>query len=174
MMGAGKSSVGRLLQKRTGFNRFDTDELVRMKLGLTIPEIFARHGEEQFRAAERLVLLDLVQLKVDNAIFVTGGGVVLRDDNIASLKQLGTVIWLDANEETLFQRASLRPNRPLLKSNEPRATFSGILRERASLYAKAADFRIDTTSLTHGEVGDVILHRLEHRIRNRTSEPSSP
>src|ERR1700724_3565458 len=99
MMGAGKSSVGRCLQRRTGLARFDTDELVAAKFGLSIPEIFASHGEQSFRGAETKVLRDLPN--ESTAIIVTGGGIVLRNENVDLLRKLGTVVWLEAKEETL-------------------------------------------------------------------------
>ena len=72
-------------------------------------------------------------------------------------------LWLDAEEETLFRRATRRSERPLLKAENPRATFSKILHERAPLYAQAADVRIDTTEATHDEVADLILQEIETR-----------
>lgn len=160
MMGAGKSSVGRLLQRRTGLTCFDTDELVAAEFGLSIPEIFAKHGEERFRDAETEVLrkLSLPQ----PIIIVTGGGIVRRSENVDLLKQLGTVVALTANEETLFERASRRGERPLLQTENPRAKFSELLRTRAPLYTTAADFEIDTSSRTHDDIADEILDKIDN------------
>jgi len=159
MMGAGKSSIGRLLQRRTGLTCFDTDELVAAEFGLSIPEIFARHGEERFRGGETEVLRKL--FLPQPIIVVTGGGIVLRQENVDLLKRLGSVIWLSASESILFERASRRGERPLLKTADPSKTFSELLRDRAPLYAIAADFEIDTSSLTHDEIADEILSKLE-------------
>jgi shikimate kinase len=161
MMGAGKSSVGRCLQRRTGLARFDTDELVATKFALSIPEIFAKHGEENFRDAETKALRDLP--KEIFSIIVTGGGIVLRTENVDLLKQMGTVVWLEAKEETLFERASRRGNRPLLQTENPRASLGEMLQKRTPLYEKAADLRIETTKLTHDEVADIILGEVEKR-----------
>jgi shikimate kinase len=161
MMGAGKSSVGRCLQRRTGLPLFDIDELIASKAGMTIAEIFARDGEDGFRQIESEVLREFVPGR--SAIIVTGGGVILRDENVVLLKRLGTVIWLEAQEETLFARATRRGGRPLLQREDPRFRFSQLLRERAPLYAKAADVRIDTTEATHDEVADLILQEIETR-----------
>ena len=160
-MGAGKSSVGRCLQRRTGLARFDTDELVAAKFGLSIPEIFAKHGEENFRKAETEALRDLPNETA--GILVTGGGIVLRNENVDLLKHLGTVVWLEAMEETLFDRASRRGNRPLLQTDNPRASFAEMLEKRTPLYEKAADLRIETTKLTHDEVAGKILAEVEKR-----------
>ena len=92
---------------------------------------------------------------------MTGGGIVLRAENVDLLKQLGTVIWVTAEEATLFERAARRNDRPLLQKENPRAVFSKLFRERESLYAAAADLRVDTSTLTHDEVAETILNRLE-------------
>ena len=161
MMGAGKSSVGRCLQRRTGLDRFDTDELVAAKFALSIPEIFARHGEENFRDAETKALRELPN---ENAmIIVTGGGIILRNENVDLLKRLGMVVWLEAKEETLFERASRRGNRPLLQTENPRTSLAEMLQKRTPLYEKAADVRVETTKLTHDEVADIILAEVEKR-----------
>ena len=159
MMGAGKSSVGRCLQQRTGLARLDIDEMVAAQFGIPIAQIFEEHGEERFRIAETELLRKLAPERP--AIVVTGGGIVLRAENIALLKQLGTVVWVTAEEATLFERASRRNDRPLLQKENPRAVFSKLFRERESLYAAAADLRVDTSTLTHDEVVEIILNRLE-------------
>jgi shikimate kinase len=159
MMGAGKSSVGRCLQQRTGLARLDIDEMVAAQFGIPIAKIFEKHGEERFRIAETDVLRKLALERP--AIVVTGGGIVLRAENVDLLKQLGTVVWVTAEEATLFERASRRNDRPLLQKENPRAVFSKLFRERESLYAAAADLRVNTSALTHDEVAETILNRLE-------------
>jgi shikimate kinase len=161
MMGAGKSSVGRLLQRRTGLARFDTDEMVAAKFGSPVAEIFATQGETMFRDAESEALRSLAE--EDSAIVVTGGGIVLRAENVDLVKKMGTVVWLEAKEETLFERASRRGTRPLLQTENPRMAFSAMLKARQPLYQSAADLRIDTTKLTHDEVADMILAEAEKR-----------
>lgn len=161
-MGAGKSSVGRLLEKRTGLSRFDTDEMVAARLGLSIPEIFSQHGEERFREMEAGALRELPRAK--SAIIVTGGGIVLRDESFNLMRQFGRIFWLDANEETLFKRASRKGNRPLLQTENPRAAFAELLRTRTPLYAKIADVRIDTSSISNNEVSEMIFNKIDNLI----------
>src|SRR3954463_5747786 len=90
-MGRRKSSVGRELAVRTGLPRYDTDEMVAARYGLRIAEIFARHGEEAFRAAETDALSQLPHAKM---ILVTGGGIVLREENVRVLRQFGLLVNL--------------------------------------------------------------------------------
>jgi shikimate kinase len=159
MMGAGKSSVGRSLQRRTGLARLDTDEMLATQFGIPIAEIFANVGEQKFRDAETETLRSLAPDRP--TIIVTGGGIVLRAENVDLLKKVGTIVWLTADEAILFERASRRNDRPLLQKENPRAVFSELFRQRDPLYAAAADLRIDTSAKNHDEVADAILAKLE-------------
>jgi shikimate kinase len=170
MMGAGKSTVGDCLQRRTGFARFDIDEMVRSKFGIPISEVFSKHGENKFREAETEALQALATS--EPVIIVTGGGIVLREENLGLLKRLGEVVWLEADEKTLFKRASRAGNRPLLQCKNPRKAFTKMLRARLPLYAKVADLRVDTSVLTNEEVVVAILSKFERYCRKST--PRSP
>ena len=158
MMGAGKSSVGRCLERRTGLTLLDTDEIVSSKFGMSIPEIFAKHGETKFREAEAKAVRAMAIPK--KTIIVTGGGIVLQQENVELLRRMGVIVWLDGNEDTLFARASRRRNRPLLQTKNPRRTFSQIFDARRSLYADIADVRVDTSVLTDEEISVAILSKL--------------
>ena len=154
-MGAGKSAVGRELSRRTGWPRHDTDEMIRAQFGISIPDIFARHGEPAFRDAET-TLLKTLQRGLTGVV-VTGGGIILREENVRLLRGMGRIIWLDADEEILWQRASRYSTRPLLQTPDPRAQFAELLRERLPFYQTAADYRINTSSSTIAEVTDEII-----------------
>jgi shikimate kinase len=157
-MGTGKSSTGRALGRKTGLPRFDTDEMVSTRFALPVSEIFARFGEEKFREAETETLRQLANKRP--AIIVTGGGIVLRPENVKLLRELGTLVCLEADEETLFRRISRRATRPLLQTENPRATMAELWRIRKPLYRDAADVRLDTSRLTHDEVADAILKKI--------------
>jgi shikimate kinase len=163
MMGAGKSSVGVCLGRRTRLKLFDTDEIVTSKFGMPISEIFSKHGENKFREAETEALQALATSKP--VVIVTGGGIVLREENRDLLKQFGVVAWLEANEKTLFERASRAGKRPLLQCKNPKKTFTKMLRARLLLYAKIADIRVDTSVLTDEEVAVAILSKLKRYYR---------
>jgi shikimate kinase len=168
MMGAGKSSVGRCLHRRTGFALHDTDEIVAAKLGMSISEIFARHGETKFREAETAALRGM--RTEERKIIITGGGIVLHKENVGILKSHAVIIWLDGDEGTLCARAFRHQNRPLLRTKNPRSAFSQILSARRPLYANLADMRVDTSVLTDEEVAVAILAKLEKMNPN----PESP
>ena len=168
MMGAGKSSVGRCLHRRTALALHDTDQIVAANFGMSIPEIFAEHGEKKFREAETEALRRV--RTEEQTIIITGGGIVLRNENVEILKRLGVIVWLDGDEETLFARAYRKKNRPLLQTKNPRKSFSEILGARRSLYANIADIRVDTSILTDEEVALAIPAKL----RRMNPKPESP
>ena len=159
MMGAGKSSVGRSLQRQSGLARLDTDEMLAAEFEMSIAKIFEKHGEKKFRDAETEVLRKLAPDRP--VIIVTGGGIVTRGQNVDLLKGIGTIVWLAADEAILFERAARRDHRPLLQKEDPRAIFSKLFREREPLYAAAADIRVDTSRINHDEVAETILNKME-------------
>jgi shikimate kinase len=168
MMGAGKSSVGRCLHRRTGLALHDTDKLVALKFRMSIPEIFVEHGETKFREAETEALRRI--RTEEGTIIITGGGIVLRKENVEILRSQGVIVWLDADEETLFSRAFRKQNRPLLQTKNPKKAFSQIFDARRPIYAKMADIRVDTSVLTDEEVAVAILAKLR-RMNPRLGSP---
>ena len=167
MMGAGKSSVGWCLHRRTGLALHDTDEIVAANFGMSIPEIFAEQGEKKFRKAETEALRRIGT--EEQTIIITGGGIVLRKENVEILRSQAVIVWLDGDEETLFSRAFRKQDRPLLQSKNPRTAFSQILRVRRPLYANIADIRVDTSVLTDEEVAVAI----QAKLRRLNPKPES-
>jgi shikimate kinase len=160
MMGTGKSVVGRALEEKTGLPRFDTDEIISSKLKMPIKEIFSTHGEVHFRDLETETLRSMSP--EEPAIIVTGGGVVLRAENIDLLRQLGTVVWLDADETTLRMRIRRLSDRPLLRTANPVASLSELLAAREPLYRKAADLRVDISEKNPQEIAGLILENIKN------------
>ena len=141
-----------------GLALLDIDEVVDSNFGMSIPEIFAEHGEKKFRDAETEALRHM--RTEGRTIIITGGGIVLRKENVEILRSQAVIVWLDGDEETLFARASRKRNRPLLHTKNPRKTFSQISGARRPLYANIADIRVDTSVLTDEEVAVAILAKL--------------
>ncbi len=154
-MGSGKSSIARELANLTGRRSVDTDYLVSKGQGLPIPVIFARHGESYFRERESEALRSLQASR--RLIIATGGGIVLREENVPLLRGLGCVVWLRANEEVLYERVQRNAKRPLLQTANPRATLAEFLLKRDPQYAACADVTIDTTPHSHAEVAEIVL-----------------
>ena len=155
-MGSGKSSVGRELARQTGMLFEDTDLLIRSRVGQSIPEIFAAHGEAFFRAQEHAALREL-QTRQRLFVLATGGGIVLDQANRVILRSLGVVVCLTAEEETIWTRVARNRNRPLLQTPNPRQSLHTLLTTRTPLYKEVADFIVDSTRLSHGEVVRQIL-----------------
>jgi shikimate kinase len=159
-MGTGKSLVGKVLEEKTGFRRSDTDEIISSKLKMPIEEIFSTHGEEYFRDLETETLRSLSG--EEPAVVVTGGGIVLRGENVDLLKQMGTVVWLDADEATLRARIHRLSDRPLLRTANPGATLSELLAAREPLYRKVGDLRVDISQKNPEEIADLILKNIRN------------
>jgi shikimate kinase len=159
-MGTGKSVVGKVLEQKTGFRRFDTDEIMSSKLEMPIEEIFSTHGEEHFRDLETETVRSLSG--EEPAIVVTGGGIVLRGENVDLLKQMGTVVWLDADEATLRARVHRLSDRPLLRTANAGATLSELLAAREPLYRKAGDLRVDISQKSPEEIAELILKNIRN------------
>ncbi len=135
MMGAGKSAVGRRLAARLGVPFVDSDAEIEAAAGMTIPEIFAAHGEAFFRDREAAVIARL--LEGAPAVIATGGGAWLDPRTRARIAERGVAVWLDAPLEVLWSRVSRKRTRPLLHTPDPRGTLERLLAERRPVYALA-------------------------------------
>ena len=159
MMAAGKSSVGRGLAERLGRPFVDLDAAIELRTGTTVAEVFARHGEFDFRACEAQVLRDLPRQYPDGVV-ATGGGTPLHFEGMTFLRQTGTVIYLEAGEATLLRRLGpTRASRPLLNSPDWRSRVRALLAERAPVYERAhGKYHIDGADLP--EVIEGLAERL--------------
>jgi len=157
-MGVGKSEVGRLLARRLNMNFLDTDELIEKTEGRKISEIFAKEGEGHFRDLETEVLKTLEDY--DNFALSTGGGLVLREENVELLKEIGPLILLTAREEIILGRVKHTEDRPLLQGDQPKK-IKEILSERNPIYNKVADFVVDTSDITPEQAVEEILKWLK-------------
>lgn len=161
MMGAGKTAVGRALAARLDVPFLDSDHEIEAAANMTIPEIFARDGEPFFRQKERQVIARL--LEEERGVLSTGGGAFLAEENRNVITAKGVSVWLQADLEVLWNRVRHRDTRPLLRTADPRATLSGLFRDRVPLYAKA-----DLTVVSDGQAAietmvDRVLEALQAR-----------
>jgi shikimate kinase len=154
-MGTGKSSVGREIAHRCTLRFVDTDSLIRKRFSKSVAEIFALIGEAAFRDEEHRCLSELQGAQ--QLVLATGGGIVLQRRNHPLLRQLGPIIWLTATEEVIWERVSRNRSRPLLYSDDPRATIRNLIKQRYPLYDLLADITVETTGLTHHQVADYII-----------------
>ena len=140
--GAGKSTLGRQLARRLNKHFVDADTELENRLGVSIPTIFEIEGEAGFRDREEVTLADLTQL-VD-VVLSTGGGAVLRPANRVRLKENGTVVYLHADPNVLWERVRHSRNRPLLQTGDPRVRLTTLYGERDALYREVADHIIES------------------------------
>ena len=140
--GAGKSTLGRQLARRLNKHFVDADTELENRLGVSIPTIFEIEGEAGFRDREEVTLAELTQL-VD-VVLSTGGGAVLRPANRALLKENGTVVYLHADPNVLWERVRHSRNRPLLQTGDPRIRLATLYGERDALYREVADHVIES------------------------------
>ncbi|MGB5597775.1 shikimate kinase [Thiothrix lacustris] len=142
LMGAGKSTIGRQLARRLNLTFYDSDKVVEERTGVSIPTIFAVEGEAGFREREEQVIAELTALP--NTLIATGGGSVLRESNREHIKAGGTVIYLRASAEQLFQRIRHDKTRPLMQTANPMQTLRDLLKAREPLYMEVADLIMPT------------------------------
>ncbi|HLB34203.1 MAG: hypothetical protein A3F67_10070 [Verrucomicrobia bacterium RIFCSPHIGHO2_12_FULL_41_10] len=153
-MGSGKSSIGKRLAKELKYDYLDSDELVTQKSNMSVTEIFETQGENAFRELESEALENL--LGKEKVVLATGGGAILRSKNQETLRSLGTIVWLHASTDVLFERARRNPYRPLLEVEHPRHTFNQLLASRLPFYEAASDCQVDTTHLFyHQTIGAI-------------------
>jgi len=136
-MGAGKSTLGRQLARRLAKRFIDADHELERRLGVTIPTIFEIEGETGFRDREEAVIRELTQMT--DIVLATGGGAILRAASRAHLKENGTVIYLFAEPQTLWDRVCHSRHRPMLQAPDPRARLFALFAERDPLYREVAD-----------------------------------
>ncbi len=142
MMGAGKTTVGKLLAQHLEKTFVDSDEEIQQRTGVTIPHIFDIEGEAGFRQREVNVIQDL--MKLNNIVLATGGGVVLNEHNRDALISNGLVVYLKSTVHDLWQRTRYDRNRPLLQGINPRSKLKELYEQRDPLYAQVADLVIPT------------------------------
>ncbi len=157
-MGAGKSSVGRKLAERLGIGIVDTDDLIERSTGMRIFEIFAKHGEPHFRELEKKAVAEAS--KLENRVILTGGGVVLKEENMKNLRRNGIIIYLHAKPGVIYSRIKHETHRPLLQVENPMKKIKELLEYRAPYYANN-DFMVDTSELTVEQVVEEILKKLK-------------
>lgn len=158
MMGAGKTTVGRRLAARLGLGFTDSDAEIETAAGMSIPDIFASHGEDEFRAGEARVIARL--LREHRGVIATGGGAFINPETRAAIQSLAISIWIKADFEVLFARVSKRPTRPLLQTPDPRGTLKALIEKRYPIYA-LADITISSRDVPHDVVVSDILAALQ-------------
>ena len=162
-MGAGKSTVGRILSKKLGFRLVDLDTEIEDNQNSPVTEIFQTKGEQYFRDVETRILKNISGRS--NQVVSTGGGIVIRDENWDIMRNNGVTIYLKATIETLFNRVRHKTTRPLLNVKNPFQKAKVIFSDREKLYEKS-DIVIDREGLEPEQVAEVIITDVSDRFKN--------
>lgn len=157
-MGAGKTTIGRLLAKQLGMAFYDTDHEIERKTGVKIPLIFELEGEAGFRKRETAILEELTQL--ENIVLATGGGAVLLPENRTLLKNNGKVVYLRANVHDLWLRTRYDKTRPLLQGGNIKQKLEKLYIQRDPIYTALADCIVDTGAQSAYDITNDIEHLL--------------
>lgn len=158
LMGAGKTSVGRLLAKRLDLEFIDADDEIEQAAQCSIEQIFESHGEAEFRDGERRVIARL--LTGPTHVLATGGGAFMRKETRDAIRGRGISVWLRADLDLLLRRVSRRKNRPLLRNENPRQTLEKLIEERYPVYAEA-DIVVDSGDRPPATIVDTVIESIE-------------
>ena len=154
LMGSGKTSVGKILAKKVGRNFFDTDQEIIKNEKLDISQIFNKYGEDYFRELEHAILKRIISN--EGSIVSTGGGIVLKKENIDIMKDNGIIIFLNIDVETQIARIKNKKNRPLLKNSNLEDDLKNMKNDRDKVYESISNLKIDVSGVTKYKVIDDI------------------
>ncbi len=149
-MGCGKSTMARIISEKTGADLVEMDETIEAEAGMSINEIFEKHGEQYFRDLESQLVERI--MKKGGAVVSCGGGAILRQENVLNMKKNGRVVYFAASPETIFERVRFSTNRPLLNGNMNVEYIAQLMGRRLPLYESAADVTICVDGKTKQQV----------------------
>lgn len=161
MMGAGKSTIGRRLAARLHLPFVDADQEIEAAAGMSIPDIFAAHGEPYFRDGEARVIARL--LDSGPSILATGGGAFMREETRERIARRGISLWLRADADVVLRRVKRRADRPLLQTADPAATIERLIAERTPVYQQA-DIEILSRDVPHEKIVDECAEALQVKL----------
>ncbi len=156
-MGAGKTTIGKILSRKLNYDFVDLDLHIEKEQGISISEMFEKHGEKYFRDVETESLRKISEKS--NQIISTGGGIVIKDENWDIMRNSGVSVYLKASIETLFNRVKHKSTRPLLNVENPFEKAKELFSSRESLYEKS-DIILDREGLEPGDVAMAIVREI--------------
>ncbi|KQQ55280.1 MULTISPECIES: shikimate kinase [Rhizobium/Agrobacterium group] len=166
LMGAGKSAIGRLVAQQLKIPFVDTDVEIERVSRMTISELFTAYGEDEFRALEMRVIKRL--LRAGPKVVSTGGGAFVNEATRRQIKRSGVSIWLKADLDVLWERVNKRDHRPLLKTENPKATLLGLMERRYPIYGEA-DITIESRDVRK----EIIVNEVLQAIAGAEQKASS-
>ena len=164
-MGAGKSTISDYLKNALAMDVVEMDQCIVERQGMSISDIFETYGEEYFRELETNLLIEMQSRS--NVVVSCGGGVPLRERNVAEMKKNGRVVLLTAKPETILERVRDNHDRPLLENNKNVSFIADLLEKRRAKYEAAADIVIQTDGKSELEICEELIHRLRETDANK-------
>ena len=164
-MGAGKSTISDYLKNALAMDVVEMDQCIVERQGMSISDIFETYGEEYFRNMETNLLIEMQEKK--NVIISCGGGVAMRERNVAEMKKNGRVVLLTAKPETILERVKDNHDRPLLENNKTVPFIADLMEKRRAKYEAAADIVIQTDGKSELEICEELIHRLREAEANK-------
>mgnify|MGYP005851651477 CR=1 FL=1 len=168
-MGAGKSTIGRMLAKELGYRFVDSDRIIEQRCGADIPWIFDVEGEDGFRQRETAMLRELAD--ETKTVLATGGGAVMREENHASLKRNAVVIYLKTSIEQQVERTRKDRNRPLLQNDDPEAVLRRLFALRDPIYSTLADIVMFTDRKSPRLVVRQLVNKMNPKPSKKARKP---
>jgi len=159
LMGAGKTTIAKVLARRLAYHFVDSDHEIESRTGVRLPTIFEIEGEEGFRRREAQVIADLA--RTHGCVVATGGGAVLRPDNRENLRASGLVVYLNVPLQTLCERTRHDKNRPLLQVSDPLRKLTELYEQRDPLYRSIADLVVSGGRISAQAVLQLLLKKME-------------
>lgn len=171
-MGAGKTTLGKLVAADLGYDFVDSDRVIEERTGVDIPTIFHFEGEEGFRKREARVIDELTQM--DNIVLATGGGAILREENRVHLHNRGFVVYLKVSVQMQLLRTSRDRNRPLLNNDNPELILIKLAAARTPLYEEVAHCIVDTDHSRTRSLRNQIIHEYKTYRKSITARTTPP
>ena len=164
-MGAGKSTISDFLKNVFAMDVVEMDQIIAQRQGMSISDIFETYGEEYFRELETNLLIEMQSRS--NVVVSCGGGVPMRERNVAEMKKNGRVVLLTAKPETILERVKDNHDRPLLENNKNVSFIADLLEKRRAKYEAAADIVVETDGKSELEICEEMIHRLREAESNK-------
>lgn len=161
--GTGKTTIAKLLAKKLDKKLISTDEEIAKKTKMPIAKFVKKYGWDKFREVESDVIEYVSDF--DECVFDTGGGIVMRNENIINLKKNSLIVLLTADIKTITNRLKNGKERPALTSKNYLDEIKDVLQEREARYKRASDYTIDTSRLAPGEACDLITHYIQMELQ---------
>ncbi|MCS7488452.1 MULTISPECIES: shikimate kinase [Marinomonas] len=164
-MGAGKTTIGRLISQSMGKEFYDLDKVIEDNAGADIPWIFEREGEDGFRKRETQALASIAESDTGDCVLATGGGIVMREENREILRENALVVYLYASVAQQLYRTSKSTHRPLLQTGDPKATLKKLFEVRDPLYREVANLIIETDARHPRSVANKVLDAIRRHLK---------